>query len=100
MQKKRIYLCGKITGMAWGTARAKFEAVEKNFEKEFEVVNPIKLCYPETDWHKCMNKDFSELITCDAIYVMNNWQQSKGARIEVAVAQELMPENMIFFEPF
>jgi hypothetical protein len=47
-----------------------------------------------------MNKDFSELITCDAIYVMNNWQQSKGARIEVAVARELMPENMIFFEPF
>lgn len=87
---KKIYICGKITDMVWGTARAKFKQVEEMLkDRGYAVVNPIELCSPETDWQRCMRKDIRELVTCDAIYVMDNWQDSKGARIEVAVAKEL-----------
>lgn len=86
---KRIYLCGKISGMPWGSARAKFEAAEIMLSDSYEVVNPIKICSPDWSWEECMIVDFSHLIRCDLIYVMDNWKQSKGARIELAVAKEL-----------
>lgn len=96
---KKIYICGKISGMAWGAARAKFEETEKMLvARGYEVVNPIKLCSPETDWKKCMRKDIGELVKCDGIYIMNNWKKSNGARIEISVAIAIMDENNIWWE--
>jgi hypothetical protein len=90
MKKQRIYICGKISGMEWNSARPRFEDAENKLNMlGYEAVNPIKLCYPETDWEKCMCKDFEALLSCDGIYVMDNWKESKGARIEVAIAKEL-----------
>jgi hypothetical protein len=86
---KKIYICGKITGMEWGAARAKFEEIEKSLKKEWIVINPIKVCKTEWAWEQCMIEDFSQILICDAIFIMNNWQDSKGAKIEIAVAKEL-----------
>ena len=46
-------------------------------------------------WNECMSVCFAELLTCDAIYMLNNWRQSKGARVELAVATELGMEIII-----
>jgi hypothetical protein len=40
-------------------------------------------------WYECMDVCLHELLRCDAIYMLNNWRQSRGARIELAVAVEL-----------
>jgi hypothetical protein len=44
---------------------------------------------PEDFWRECMSVCLPELLKCDTIYMLNTWRQSKGARIELAVAVEL-----------
>jgi hypothetical protein len=50
---------------------------------------------PDDLWRECMDVCLRELLRCDAIYMLNNWRTSKGARIELAVAVELGMEILI-----
>jgi hypothetical protein len=50
---------------------------------------------PEEFWRECMDVCLHELLRCDAIYMLNNWRTSRGARIELAVAIELNLEILI-----
>jgi hypothetical protein len=50
---------------------------------------------PEEFWLECMDVCLHELLRCDAIYMLSNWRQSRGARIELAVAVELGLEILI-----
>ena len=46
-------------------------------------------------WRECMVVCLRELLRCDAIYMLNNWRTSRGARVELAVAVELGLEILI-----
>jgi len=43
-----------------------------------------------------MRIDIKALVDCDAIYMLNNWRDSKGANVELNIAQGLGME--IIFE--
>lgn len=43
----------------------------------------------EALWQMCMEACLRELLSCEVIYMLNNWKQSRGARVELAVAVEL-----------
>ena len=94
MVKLKVYISGKITGLPIAEARAKFEKAEIMFkEKDLEPVNPFKVCKdiegPYTTWEEYMVRDLEALLGCNAIYMLDNWGASKGARVEHAVAQAL-----------
>lgn len=40
-------------------------------------------------WQTWLDMDFEIIRRCDAIYMLPNWEISKGARMELALAQEL-----------
>lgn len=40
-------------------------------------------------WVEYMRKDIAELLTCDAIYPLPGWEESRGARLEMHIAREL-----------
>jgi len=97
----RIYIAGKITGTPPEICKAKFQGAEdrlKNMDlRGLEVVNPVKLVgNPQAGWNVAMVQCFAALIQCDAIYLLNDWKDSKGARIEFEVAKEL--DLKMFFE--
>ena len=48
------------------------------------------------DWMKWLSGDLEIISRCDAIYMLNNWKDSKGAKMELAKAQELGLE--VFYE--
>jgi hypothetical protein len=50
---------------------------------------------PDEFWRECMEACLRELLHCDAIYMLNNWRTSRGARVELAVAVELGLEILI-----
>jgi hypothetical protein len=50
---------------------------------------------PDEFWRECMDVCLRELLRCDAIYMLNNWRTSRGARVELAVAIELGIEILI-----
>jgi hypothetical protein len=88
----KCYISGKITGLDYNEAFEKFEKAEKVVEgNDYEPVNPMKL-HPKSDtltWEEYMEKDIGALLRCDAIYMLSDWSDSKGARVERAIALEL-----------
>lgn len=80
----KIYISGKITGLPLEETRRKFADAQALLEEiGFEVVNPMeKGLSPDATWEQHMVKDFELLLSCDAIYMMDNWIGSKGASIE------------------
>lgn len=91
--KEKIYVSGKISGEDYQKAFDKFELREKQLQLiGFEAVNPMKIhnCEDRTkSWEDYMSEDIPELLKCNAIYMMKCWGQSKGARVEYAIAKEL-----------
>lgn len=92
--KEKAYVSGKIAGLEYQEAWSNFESKELELIKQgYEVVNPMKLKpnkpIHEMQWEDYMVRDIEELFHCDAIYMMKNWGQSKGARVEYAIAREI-----------
>lgn len=85
MLKQKIYVSGKITGLYLPDAIKNFKETSKKLEKlDFEVINPMELVKKQNGWKwiDYMKKDIKLLIECDAIFMMDNWVNSKGAKIE------------------
>lgn len=95
----KIYISGKITGYEISEAEQKFKNSEDLLlAKGFDPVNPFALSEtsPDKTWKDYMIDDIRGLFDCEAIFMQSDWPQSKGARVEHAIAVELgMP---VFYE--
>jgi nucleoside 2-deoxyribosyltransferase len=83
---KKIYISGKITDNP--NAKEHFNKAEKELTKKgFKVVNPMDLGIdPKSTWIQFMRADIKAMCDCDSIYLLSNWADSKGARIEQRIA--------------
>ena len=81
---KTIYIAGKVTGEPQEPTAAKFKAAQLELEaKGFDVINPIELVNnPNESWDVAMGICLEALETCDAIFLLPCFADSKGARIE------------------
>ena len=86
----KIYISGKITGME-AEARELFNLAEAELRfRGFDPVNPMALNHEhDGSWHSYMRQDVKALCDCDAIYMLTNWADSKGAIIEHTIAMHL-----------
>lgn len=89
--EKVIYISGKVTGDE--NYKKKFEEAEEKIKKRYpaaEIVNPTAAGFPDTyDWADCMRECMHMLKKCNAIYFIEDWQESAGACIERATALRL-----------
>lgn len=93
----KIYISGKITGLSLEDAFDFFELAEAHLlNKGHDPINPIKANGIDgtekavtASWRDYMMADIALLFDCDAIYMLKNWQDSKGAKIERAIAEHL-----------
>ena len=88
-----IYLCGPVTGRRPQETAKHLAEVEKKIREAFigsvGIVNPTRLCALDMDWHKAMKVCVSELAKCGGIALLQGWQRSKGAALELKLAQDL-----------
>lgn len=94
----KIYISGKISGLPMSDVRQHFANAAALLEAiGFEAVNPLNNgLQPTADWKEHMIADIGMLLDCDAIYMMDNWMESRGASIEYDIANRL---NMdVWFE--
>lgn len=88
---KKVYISGPITGTK--DYLEKFEDIETALvlvHQGVEVINPAKVNanLPEsTTWEEYMRMSLCMLSMCDGIYMMEGWQQSRGANLEYVYAK-------------
>lgn len=100
----KIYIAGPMSGVANFNFPLFFETEEKLKELGYEVVNPAHndgktleeaLAMagtperPNNSWGYYMRRDLPHVLSVDALCVLPNWQRSKGASLEVHVAEAL-----------
>lgn len=93
MKPQKIYISGKISGLETEHAIQLFEAAEQKIAVNFpeaKTVNPFKIEHNhDLSWENYMRFDLIAMLTCDSIYMLKNWKDSKGATIEYNLAVAL-----------
>lgn len=85
----QVYIAGKISGLDYAETYRKFEDAEKKVPGATTVINPCKIVPEHADWDTAMDICKSALRKCDAIYLLKDWKESKGAKIEKEIAEEM-----------
>ncbi len=87
---KRLYISGPMTGHP-GLNFALFRSEAARLrELGYEVVNPAELNPdPGTPWHECMKNDLKALLDCDSIVMLEGWEDSQGAHLELHIAHRV-----------
>ena len=85
-KKFLVFISGKMTGLP-DFGRESFRLAEKRLsEQGYAVLNPAWLP-AETDRSRCLPICLSMIDAADAVYFLQNWTDSPGARIEHAYAE-------------
>jgi hypothetical protein len=83
----KIYIAGKITGLSKQHVEVVFNHAEKFcLTKGWDPINPTKLCKFDEQWDVAMDMCLAALDKCDAIFLLDSWTTSPGAKLEVAHA--------------
>lgn len=85
---KKVYISGAIAHHDLGERKAAFADAEEVLKRMgFDPVNPFKNGLPEeAHWREHMRADIALLLGCDYIYMLKDWELSKGAKLELDVA--------------
>lgn len=101
---KLIYCAGPITGIP--DFRERFTRAVLEVQLLGHVpINPCEVTKAagiDDDgstavWLACMKADIRALLACDGIYLLRDWENSRGARLEKLVAEGLDME--IIYQP-
>ena len=87
----KIYISGKVTGLPKGRVEKKFKDAERYLKIEgYVTVNPTVMDQNEgLDYEDYMHVGFAMVDICDAIYMLPDWKDSKGAQRELEYAKSL-----------
>jgi len=85
----KLYLAGPMTGIPEHNFPAFNEAAEELRQAGYDVVNPAEQGSNEASWAEYMKRDIPLLLQCEAVATLPNWDASRGARLEVHIANAL-----------
>jgi hypothetical protein len=89
-KKARIYVSGPMSGMPDFNFPAFDHAALRLRKEGWKVVNPADKGIVEGwEWEDYLRHDVKEVCDCDAIYMLEGWDESAGACLELAVAEGL-----------
>lgn len=110
MKTKIAYISGPITGLLNGNFDA-FMLAQKKLEHDgYICVNPHEInvtiydkwgkkirpinkidqqVYDNEMWCEFMKSDIQHLVKCDCVFLLDNYETSRGCRLEIVIAQKL-----------
>lgn len=88
MDKDKVYISGAIAHYDMAERKEAFSDAEMRLQSMgFNPVNPFKNGLPdEAHWREHMRADIRLLLDCEFIYMLQGWELSKGAKLELDVA--------------
>lgn len=96
----KVYISGKITGLPITEAEERFKDAEELITAlNLIPVNPLNNGLPRhSSWEEHIAKDIELLKQCEAIFMLDNWEESRGAKIEyefaIGTGKEVMYEKL------
>lgn len=91
MNKPVLYVAGKVSGLP-DLNKPKFEAATTQLRNMGYIVrNPHEICtgrHPD-DWNGCMRDCIRVMMECDAVILLDDWIDSKGAYLEAKLAEKV-----------
>lgn len=110
MKTKTAYISGPISGLLNGNFES-FMSAQRQLERDgYIVVNPheinneiydkwAKIIKPDTEvalqnhenemWREFMRNDIKHLVDVDCVMLLDNYETSRGCRLEIVIAQKL-----------
>lgn len=86
--RTRVYISGSVSSDS--DYREKFSSAERYLKsKGYSVVNPVKGEKEGKPWVYYIIKDIRKLLRCNTIYLLPDWGESKGAKLEQLIANAL-----------
>ena len=96
LEGKIVFISGAITGVEG--YRNIFAAAEQRLrEQDCTVLNPAVLPPSGMAWEAYLRITTAMVREADTIYVLQNWEHSRGVKEELALAESLGKE--IIYEP-
>lgn len=87
---KRIYLSGPMTGRPNLNFPAFHAAAGRLRTLGYDVVSPAEIAHGnEATWHAAMRADIKGLLDCDTLALLEGWQTSSGAHLEMHIAHRV-----------
>jgi hypothetical protein len=87
----KVYISGKVTGLPEAEYLENFMKAEMRLSKMgYTVVNPAKvnsMLPKDTTWEQYMLLSKVMVDMCDTIYMLSNYEDSKGALLELKWAK-------------
>ena len=84
-----VYLAGPVTGRP-GLNAAMFGYVEHIAERAgYAVCNPLRIVPASSSWAAAMVRCIWHLLLCDEVWLLPEWESSRGARLEYRLARGL-----------
>lgn len=88
--KGKKYICGMVTGRSRLDVLHEFNRVADLIGQNGDYpVNPIQFVPEDLDWETAMRLCIAELMKCDELIRLTHWNRSKGAIMEVELADKL-----------
>ena len=86
----KVYISGRISGLDLATVAKRFYSAQSFIESlGHEALNPLDNKVKDgATWSEHMVADIEMLLQADAIYMLPDWRDSTGARIEHNIAME------------
>ena len=85
-----VFVSGKVSGIPYLEACRKFyDAAGMLLKHGYTPIVPVDLCHSWWGWYRCMAVCLFNLAKCRYFYQLDNWQDSKGARVEYIAARLL-----------
>lgn len=87
--KKKLYISLPISGRKLEDVKRRAKALKELAVSEWdEVLTPFDICKDSTlPYSELMGRDITGLLECDAILLDFDWNESRGCRAELAIAQ-------------
>lgn len=90
----KIYISGKITGLF--DYKEKFDEVESKLKNMgHTVLNPTILPLG-LEYDEYMNLSYAMIDCADGVYMLDNWKDSNGAKLEIEYAKR--KDKKVFYE--